>query len=143
MEWVQFREKIPVAEYAELQKRFTTEKFDAEYIASFAVDCGMKYVNITTRHHDSFCMFDTEQTPFNSVNAPAGRDLVAELAAACEKHRLGLCLYYSHGRDWKHPHAPNNDEWGGNARPQYDPPESSYATGADQDLQIYLDFVTA
>ena len=142
-EWVQFREKIPVAVYAELQKQFTAEKFDAEYIATFAVDCGMKYVNITTRHHDSFCLFDTQQTPFNSMNAPAGRDLVAELAAACDRHGLGLCLYYSHGRDWRHPHAPNNDEWGGNARPDYDPPELSYAAGEDHDLRIYLDFVTA
>ena len=142
-EWVQYKEKIPVAEYAELMDRFSAEKFDADYIADLAVDCGMKYVNITTRHHDSFCLFDTRQTPFNSVNAPAGRDLVAELARACERTGLGLCLYYSHGRDWKHPHAPNNDEWGGAARPEYDPPERSYAAGAEHNLQIYLDFVTA
>ncbi len=142
-EWVQFREKIPVAEYAKLQEQFTAEKFDAERIADFAVDCGMKYVNLTTRHHDSFCLFDTRETPFNSMNAPAGRDLVDELATACARRGLGLCLYYSHGRDWKHPHAPNNDEWGGNARPDYDPPEPSYAYGDEHDLQIYLDFVTA
>jgi len=142
-EWVQFREKIPVSEYAKLQQQFTADKFDAEYIASFAVDCGMKYVNITTRHHDSFCLFDTNQTPFNSVNSPASRDLVAELAKACDRNGLGLCLYYSHGRDWKHPHAPNNDEWGGNARPKYDPPEPSYATGKEHRLQTYLDFMTA
>jgi len=142
-EWVQFREKIPVAEYEKLRDRFTAEKFDAEYIASFARDCGMKYVNLTTRHHDSFCLFETKETPFNSVNAPAGRDLVAELADACERHGLGFFLYYSHARDWKHPHAPNNDEWGGNARPDYDPPEPSYAYGEEHNLQIYLDFVTA
>ncbi len=142
-EWVQFREKIPVAEYAKLMDLFTAERFDAERIAELAADAGMKYVNITTRHHDSFCLFDTAQTDFHSVNAPCGRDLVAELAAACEKRGLGLCLYYSHGRDWRHPHAPNNDEWGGAARPDYDPPEPSYAYGDDHDLQIYLDFMTA
>ena len=142
-EWVQFREKIPVAEYAELKERFAAERFDADCIADLAVQAGMKYVNITTRHHDSFCLFKTEQTDFHSAAAPCGRDLVAELAAACEKRGLGLCLYYSHGRDWKHPHAPNNDKWGGSARPDYDPPEPTYATGADHDLQIYLDFMTA
>ena len=142
-EWVQFRELISVAEYAKLMDQFTAENFDADYIADFAADCGMKYVNITTRHHDSFCLFNTAQTDFNSVTAPCGRDLVGELAAACAKRGLGLCLYYSHGRDWKHPHAPNNDEWGGNARPKYDPPEPSYAYGDDHDLQIYLDFMTA
>lgn len=142
-EWVQLRELIPVAEYAKLIDDFTAENFDAERIAQFAVDCEMKYINITTRHHDSFCLFDTAETDFNSTNAPAGRDLIKELAEACDRHALGLCLYYSHGRDWKHPHAPNNDEWGGQARPKYDPPEPSYATGAAHNLQIYLDFMQA
>ena len=142
-EWVQLRELIPVAEYAKLIDDFTAENFDAERIAQFAVDCGMKYINITTRHHDSFCLFDTAETDFNSTNAPAGCDLIAELAEACDRHALGLCLYYSHGRDWKHPHAPNNDEWGGQARPKYDPPEPSYATGSAHNLQIYLDFMQA
>jgi alpha-L-fucosidase len=142
-EWVQFREKIPVAEYAGLANQFTAHKFDADTIAALAVDASMKYVNITTRHHDSFCLFESEQTDFHSVNSAAGRDLVGELAEACREQGLGLCLYYSHGRDWKHPHAPNNDEWGGNARPKYESPEPSYAYGADHNLQIYLDFVTA
>ncbi len=142
-EWMQYREKIPVREYAGLKEQFTAEKFDADYIADFAVDCGMRYINFTTRHHDSFCLFNTKQTAFNSMNSPAKRDLVAELAGACEKRGLGLFLYYSHGRDWKHPHAPNNDEWGGNARPEYDPPEPSYATGDAHNLQIYLDFMSA
>ena len=103
----------------------------------------MKYVNITTRHHDSFCLFDTAQTDFNSVNSPCGRDLVGELAAACAKCGLGLFLYYSHGRDWRHPHASNNDEWGGSARPDYDPPEPSYAYGDEHDLNVYLEFIHA
>ena len=142
-EWVQFREKIPVAEYAKLKDDFSAEGFDAERIAQFAVDCGMRYVNLTTRHHDSFCLFESSETDFHSVNSPAGRDLVGELAGACDRHGLGLCLYYSHGRDWRHPHAPNNDEWGGNARPFYETPEPAYATGDDHDLQIYLDFMQA
>ncbi len=140
-EWVQLNETIPVSEYEKLANDFSAEGFDADAIASFAVDAGMQYINLTTRHHDSFCLFKTKETPFNSLNAPCGRDLVGELADACDRHGLGLCLYYSHGRDWRHPHAPNNDEWGGAARPDYDPPEPSYAYGADHDLQQYLDFM--
>lgn len=140
-EWVQLREKIRPAEYAKLADSFTAEKFDAGEIARFAVQCGMRYINITTRHHDSFCLFETAQTDFNSLNAPSGRDLVHELAEACEENGLALFLYYSHGRDWKHPHAPNNDIWGGRARPEYDPPEESYAYGDDHNLEIYLDFM--
>ena len=142
-EWLQLREKIPVATYAKLKERFTAEKFDAGAIAAMAVDAGMKYINITTRHHDSFCLFKTAQTDFNSTNSPAKRDLVLELAEACDKHRLGLSLYYSHGRDWRHPHAPNNDEWGGSARPAYSPPDPAYAYGKDHDLNKYLEFMKA
>lgn len=142
-EWLQLREKIPVATYAKLKDRFTADKFDADGIASLAVEAGMKYLNITTRHHDSFCLFKTAQTDFNSTNSPAQRDLVMELAEACRKHRLGLSLYYSHGRDWRHPHAPNNDQYGGSARPNYAPPEPTYAYGKDHDLNKYLDFMKA
>ncbi|MCF7855421.1 MAG: alpha-L-fucosidase [Candidatus Pacebacteria bacterium] len=142
-EWVQHTEKISVADYAQLAHWFTAEQFDAEWICDFAVECGMKYVNLTTRHHDSFCLWDTDETTFNVMNTPCGRDLVGELARACEKKGLGLCLYYSHGRDWKHPHAPNNDAWGGKARPEYETPEPTYATGSAHNLQYYLDYMTA
>ena len=142
-EWLQQREKIPVAEYAKLKDRFTAAKFDADAITDLALAAQMRYINLTTRHHDCFCLFRTKQTEFQSLNSPAKRDLVGELAAACAKKGLGLCLYYSHGRDWRHPHAPNNDQWGGSARPQYATPEPTYATGAAHSLQKYLDFMTA
>ena len=142
-EWVQFKEKIPVDEYALLKCRFTASGFDAERIAETAVAAGMKYVNLTTRHHDGFCLFDTKETDFNSASSPARRDLVRELAVACEKRGLGLFLYYSHGRDWRHPHAPNNDEYPVCARPDYDPVEPSYAYGDAHNLHLYLDFVSA
>lgn len=140
-EWAQYNRKIPVNEYAKLKDKFTAERFDADAIVSFARECGMEYINLTTRHHDSFCLFRTNQTDFNSLNSPARRDLVGELAEACERQGIALFLYYSHGRDWKHPHAPNNDTWGGAARPTYDPPEPSYKYGAEHNLDIYLDFM--
>jgi alpha-L-fucosidase len=142
-EWVQFNEKIRVTEYGKLAREFRAERFDGEAIADLAVAAGMRYVNLTTRHHDSFCLFPSAQTDFHVLNTPCGRDLVGELARACDRRGLGLCLYYSHGRDWRHPHAPNNDRWGGGARPDYDPPEPAYATGAAHDLNRYLDFMTA
>jgi alpha-L-fucosidase len=140
-EWVQYREKIPVAEYAKLAGQFHPDRFDAGRIAAMAKQAQMHYITITTRHHDSFCLFRTKQTDFNSLNSPAKRDLIAEMAKACDRH--GLCLYYSHGRDWKQPHAPNNDEWGGSARPDYHPPDPAYAYGPDHHLERYLDFMTA
>jgi len=140
-EWVQLREQIPVAEYAKLKDRFTAKDFDADFITDLALEAEMKYINITTRHHDSFCLFDSKYTDFKSTNSPAKRDLVAELAEQCRKKGLGLCFYYSHGRDWRHPHAPNNGDWGGNARPKYKTPDPHYATGAEHDLNKYLDFM--
>jgi alpha-L-fucosidase len=107
-EWVLFRTDIPLPEYEKLSDRFTAEKFDADFITDLALAAEMKYINITTRHHDSFCLFDSIHTDFKSTNSPARRDLVAELAEQCSRKGLGLCLYYSHGRDWRHPHGPGS-----------------------------------
>ncbi len=140
-EWVQLRGMIRVKEYEKLAERFTAENFDADFITDMAMEAGMKYINLTTRHHDSFCLFDSKYTEFKSTNSPAKRDLVAELSEQCEKKGLAFYLYYSHGRDWRHPHAPNNDIWKGAARPKYDPPEESYKYGDEHDLSIYVDFM--
>ncbi len=140
-EWVQYRDKIHVKEYEKLKDKFTAENFDADFITDLALEAEMKYINITTRHHDSFCLFNTKTTDFNSVNSPAKRDLVEELANACAKKGLGLCLYYSHGRDWRHPHAPNNDVWGGSARPKYEIQEPYYKYGKEHDLNIYIEYM--
>ena len=80
-EWVQYWDKIPVAEYAKLYDKFTAEKFDAEYITDLALRAGMKYINLTCCHHESFCLWDSRIEPFNSMNA-CGRDLVKELSEA-------------------------------------------------------------
>ncbi len=89
-EWVQLRDTIPVAEYAKLKKTFTAEHFDAEMITDLAIRAGMKYITITSKHHDGFCLFETKATDFNVMNSPCGRDLIGELYAACEKKGLGL-----------------------------------------------------
>ena len=142
-EWVQLRERIPLAEYAKLADRFTCEKFDADFITDMAVGAQMKYVNLVTRHHDSFSLWATRQSDFNTVKTAAKRDLVGELAAACRKKGLGLFCYYSHGRDWKHPHAPNPDRFGRSARPAYWRDEPAYRKGAEHDIRKYVDFMRA
>jgi alpha-L-fucosidase len=140
-EWVQLRGKIRVSEYEKLADKFTAEKFDADFITDLALSAGMKYINITTRHHDSFCLFDSKYTDFKSTNSAAKRDLVAELSEQCQKKGLGFYLYYSHGRDWRHPHAPNNEDWGGSARPKYESREESYKYGEEHNLDIYVEFM--
>ncbi|OHX63816.1 alpha-L-fucosidase precursor [Flammeovirga pacifica] len=140
-EWVQLRAKIPVAEYEKLASQFTAENFDADFITDLALEAGMKYINITTRHHDSFSLFDTEYSNFKSINSAAKRDLIAELAEQCEKKGLGLFFYYSHGRDWKHPHAPHNEEFKSSARPKYDQKQPEYKYGSEHDLDIYIEFM--
>ncbi|MBN1246559.1 MAG: alpha-L-fucosidase, partial [Anaerolineae bacterium] len=79
-EWVMYREAIPLAEYEQLQAQFTAEAFDADFITDLVLDAGMRYVTITSRHHDSFCLFDSAESDYTSVRSPAGRDLIGELA---------------------------------------------------------------
>jgi len=148
-EWVQLTEKIPVAEYAKLKTRFKAERFDADEIADMAMAAGMKYINMTARHHDSFCLFRTEQTDFNSLSAPAGRDLAGELVEACDKRGLGVFLYYSYGLDWKHPYFFSREasmkgpvQWSA-ARPDYSKPQPEYLFRDDSDFRHYIDFAHA
>lgn len=101
-EWVMNRERIPVEEYALLADRFTAERFDARELARLARRAGQKYMIMTTKHHEGFSLWDSNVNPFNSVNAPAGRDLVAEFVEAARAEGLGVGLYYSL-MDWRHP----------------------------------------
>ena len=95
---------IPVDEYKELAKKFNPIKFDADTIAKLAKDAGMKYIVITSKHHDGFAMYHSKVNKFNIVDAtPFSRDPLKELAKACKKHGLGLGFYYSHNQDWTFP----------------------------------------
>jgi len=140
-EWVQLFDTIPVAKYAQLQNRFTAEKFDADAITDIAKSAGMKYITITAKHHDGFCLFKTSATDFNSLKSPAGRDLIKELYDACEKKGLGLFLYYSYAADWKHPYFYSRESGWNNARPAYKVPQPEYKFEKDDDFKIYVDFV--
>lgn len=104
-EQIRMRKGISRADYAEMAKEFTPQKYDPEAWVKMAKDAGMEYICFTTKHHDGFCMWDTKQTDFNIVKT-SGRDVLAELAEACRKHGLALSLYYSIP-DWNHPCAYN------------------------------------
>ncbi len=114
-EWLQLTAKIPIAEYALLAKQFNPTKFNADEWAQLASDAGMKYMVLTSKHHDGFAMFDSPSNPYNIMKvSPFGRDPVKELAAACTKRGLKFCVYYSLGRDWHDPDVPTGSP--GNAR---------------------------
>jgi alpha-L-fucosidase len=144
-EWIQLRHDppIPVAEYAKLKDQFTAENFDADFITDLVLEAGMKYITITARHHDSFCLFNTKQTDFNSLEAPCGRDLIGELYTACEKKGIALFLYYSYALDWKHPYFYPADGKGLGwkpARPAYTEPQPEYKFKKDSDFKKYIQF---
>lgn len=142
-EWVMLREAIPVAEYERLKSRFTARCFDADLITDLALEAGMRYVNITTRHHDSFCLFETAQDDYHSMASPARRDLVGELSEQCAKKGLGLFLYYSYAADWRHPYFYSREAGWDCARPHYPRPEPSYRFEGDEDFAHYIAFVHA
>ncbi|MBC8481443.1 MAG: alpha-L-fucosidase [Planctomycetes bacterium] len=110
---------IPVDEYKEIAKSFNPVKFDAMEIAQLAKDAGMKYIIITSKHHDGFAMYHSKANKFNIVDATQfDRDLMKELSAACQKLGLGFGFYYSHNQDWTFPgggNGPKTDAAGNKA----------------------------
>ena len=103
-EWVMNREKIPIAEYEKLAAKFNPVKFDADEWVKVAKDAGMRYIVITSKHHDGFAMFGSKVSPYNIVDAtPFKRDPLKELAEACRKQGIKLGFYYSDAQDWHYP----------------------------------------
>jgi alpha-L-fucosidase len=100
-EWIMQRARIPRAEYAALAETFNPVEFDADEWAGIARDAGMRYMVITSKHHDGFAMYDSDVSDYNVVDAtPFGRDVVGELLAACERAGIRFGVYYSHSIDW-------------------------------------------
>jgi alpha-L-fucosidase len=103
-EWIMNRGKIPVAEYKEFAKQFNPVKYDPEAWVSLAKEAGMKYMVITSKHHDGFALFDSKVTDWDMVDAtPYGKDLLKPLSKACKKEGMKLGFYYSQAQDWNHP----------------------------------------
>ena len=103
-EWIMHAAKIPVAEYRQYAKQFNPVKYDADAWVRLAKKAGMKYIVITSKHHDGFALFDTKASDWNVVKAtPYGKDLLKPLAEACQKHGIKLGFYYSQAQDWNNP----------------------------------------
>lgn len=116
-EWIKRQMKIPDAEYMALAREFNPVDFDARAIARLAKEAGMKWIIITSKHHEGFAMFDSAH-PFNIVDAsPFNRDPMKELASACREFGLGFGFYYSHNQDWTAP--------GGSGGPKVNPDGSA------------------
>lgn len=104
-EWIMDRADIPVAAYEKYAAQFNPTQFDAEEWVRIAKDAGMKYIVITSKHHDGFALWDSKVTTWDVVDAtPYGKDLLAQLRDACEAAGIRLCFYYSI-MDWHHPDA--------------------------------------
>jgi len=104
-EWIMQAASIPVDDYEEYARMFNPRFFDAEAWVQIAKAAGMKYIVITSKHHDGFALYDSSVTEWDIMDAsPFGRDILAELAEACERHGIKLCFYYSI-LDWHHPDA--------------------------------------
>ncbi len=119
-EWIMLRAKIPVAEYEKLTWQFNPEKFNAEEWVKLAKYAGMKYIVITSKHHDGFVMFHSKASKYNIVDAtPFDRDPLKELADACKKYGIRLGFYYSQAQDWHEPGGTYSGIEQGN--PHWDP----------------------
>ncbi|MFP4029599.1 MAG: alpha-L-fucosidase [Candidatus Brocadiia bacterium] len=101
-EWVMYDENIPRDEYKKLIHNFNPHKFDAEKWVETAENMGARYITITAKHHDGFCLFDSQLTDFKITNTPFGRDLIGELVEACHDRDMRIIFYYSQP-DWHHP----------------------------------------
>jgi alpha-L-fucosidase len=131
-EWVMENNKIPAAEYEKFASQFNPIEFKAAEIVALAKAAGMKYITITSKHHDGFAMWGTKQTKWNIVDAtPYGKDPLKQLAEECRKQGIKLFFYHSQ-LDWHNP-----DYWplGGTGH--------SAGRPGGGDFNRYLDFMDA
>jgi alpha-L-fucosidase len=120
-EWIMHTAQIPVEEYERFRERFNPVRFDADAWVALAAEAGMKYIVITSKHHDGFCLFDSQFTDYDVMSTPFRRDIMKELAAAARRRGLRICWYHSI-MDWHHPDYLPRRDW-----------ERRSAAGADFD----------
>ena len=126
-------EQVPVEEYDNLYRHFNPVMFDAAEWVSLAKDAGMKYIVLTAKHHDGFCLWDTETTSYNIMSTPFGRNVVQELSDECKRQGIVFSTYYSI-LDWYHPDYNTSGSHGG---PGYPLPE-----GQRPDMDRYVEYMT-
>lgn len=127
-EWYLSNKQMQVEEYEKFAPQFNPVKFNARDWVRMAKEAGMKYIVITSKHHDGFCIFDSKLTEYTITKAsPYKRDPIKELAAECKRQGIKLCFYHSI-MDWHHPDYLPRRPW-----------DSRPATGAD--LNRYIDYM--
>ena len=109
-EWIRESAQIPIKQYEEFVKQFNPVKFNADEWVAMAKNAGMKYIVITSKHHDGFCMFDSKETDFDIMSTPFKRDILRELSDACARQGMTLCFYHSI-MDWHHPDYLPRRKW--------------------------------
>jgi len=130
-EWIRNNAKIPIDVYEQFKARFNPTAFNPDEWVRLAKLAGMKYIVITTKHHDGFGLFDSAQTDWDVMATPYGRDILKQLAAACAREGIRLGFYYSI-MDWHHPDYVPRRDWETASRP---------AAGAD--FERYVGFMKA
>ncbi|MEO6730820.1 MAG: alpha-L-fucosidase [Ferruginibacter sp.] len=125
-EWIMNRGKIPVARYKQYAKQFNPVKYNPEAWVKMAKDAGMKYIVITSKHHDGFALFNSTVTDWDVADAtPYGKDLLKPLVEACRRQGMRIGFYYSQAQDWNHPGgAASGGHWD---------------KAQDGDMDVYLD----
>ena len=104
-EWIMDFGKIPISEYEKYTKQFNPKKFDADKWVKLAKRSGAKYIVITAKHHDGFCLWDSKVSEYDIMDFTLfKRDIIKELSKACKKEQIRFCIYYSI-TDWHHSNA--------------------------------------
>lgn len=133
-EWVKSREKTSEEHYDLYFKHFNPDLYDPREWARQAKAAGMKYVVMTTKHHEGFCLFDSQYTDYKSTNTPCGKDLIREYVDAFRSEGLRIGFYYSL-IDWHHPQFPIDV-----VHPRRDD-EDAYEQSKDRDMKIYAQYM--
>jgi alpha-L-fucosidase len=101
--------EVPAAEYDVLYKEFNPVLFNANIWVKTAKDAGMKYLTITAKHHDGFCLWPTKYSSYNIMNSPFKRDIVGDLAKVCKEQGIKFCIYFT-VLDWHDPNYPLHND---------------------------------
>ncbi|HUU12501.1 MAG TPA: alpha-L-fucosidase [Terriglobia bacterium] len=129
-EWYFSNKQMQVKDYEKFAAQFNPVRFNAKRWVQMAKDAGMKYIVITSKHHDGFCMFDSKLTDYTIVRAtPFKRDPLKELAEECRKQGITFCFYHSI-MDWHHPDYLSRRPWEKDTRP-----------ADDADLNRYINYM--
>ena len=107
-EWIMNIADMPVEEYSKLKDTFTAKDFDGRKIAKIAKAAGMKYITLTTRHHDGFSLYDTKGLcDYDAPHSAAGRDLIRDFVDGCNAEGI-MPMFYHTTLDWYQPSFKNN-----------------------------------